>query len=244
MNKKKKKMDIIFEDKELLVVNKPSGLLTIATEKEKIKTLYHEARMYIKKQNPKNKIFIVHRLDKETSGIVLFAKSEHIKNELQKNWNQIAIKREYIAIVEGNFEEKETTLTYYLKENKAHHVYVTTEKTKDLAITEVKKIDNTKSYSLLKINLKTGKKNQIRASLNEKGYPIIGDKKYGSTKNPIGRLGLHASILELELKKKKYCFNSKIPENFEKMFPRSIIKNQEMKKKEKNNGKITKSNSQ
>lgn len=237
---KKKKLDIIYEDKELLVINKPSGLLTIATDKEKFKTLYHEARIYVKKQNPKNKIFIVHRLDKETSGVVLFAKSEKMKNYLQNNWNNIVKKREYIAIVEGNIKEKNKVLKYYLKENKINYVYVSNEITNDLAITEFTCLDKNKSYSLLKVNIKTGKKNQIRASLSHFGFPIIGDKKYNSTKNIINRLGLHASILEIKINNKNYIWQAKIPKNLRICFEQSLNIYEGSDKI----GKITKSNSQ
>ena len=123
MKTMKKKMDIIYEDKEFLVVNKPAKLLTIATEKEKNHTLYHQAREYIKKQNPKNKIFIVHRLDKETSGIVLFVKKENLKEALQKNWNQLAKEREYLAITEGTLTPKKGIITNYLQESKTLYVY-------------------------------------------------------------------------------------------------------------------------
>lgn len=213
---KKKKMDILYEDKELLVINKPVGLLTIATEKENIHTLYHEAREYVKKQNPKNKIFIVHRLDKDTSGIVIFAKQEKLKKYLQNNWNDITI-REYVAIVEGKIKKEKDTLKSYLLENKTHQVY-STKVGGNLAITNYEVLASTKAYSLLKINIETGRKNQIRVQLSELGYPIVGDKKYGSKKNPLGRMGLHANYLAIKIKDKDYIFKSDIPENFKKMF--------------------------
>lgn len=217
---KNKKMDIIYEDKELLVINKPAGLLTIATEKEKFHTLYHEAREYVKKQNPKNKIFIVHRLDKDTSGIVLFAKNEKLKKELQNQWNVLAFKREYIAIVEGKIKKDRDTLKSYLIENKMHQVYSSSRG--DLAITHYEVLAKTKAYSLLKITIDTGRKNQIRVQLSELGHPIIGDKKYGCTKNPMGRMGLHASILGLKIKNKECIWKSKIPKEFKKMFEKEV----------------------
>ena len=112
------KIDIIYEDENYLVVNKPSGMLTIATEKEASRTLYHAVRNYVKEQNKKNKIFIVHRLDRETSGLILFAKNENLKRKLQENWENIAIKRKYVAVVSGILEKKENRLISYLKENK------------------------------------------------------------------------------------------------------------------------------
>lgn len=210
-----KKLDIIYEDKELLVVNKPAHKLTIANNKTKYNTLYHEAREYVKKQNPKNKIFIVHRLDEQTSGVLLFAKSEKIKHYLQNNWD--TYKREYIAIVEGHLPKKKDTLKYYLKESKTLEVYVTKDK-KDskLAITNYEVIKENKDTSILNIDIKTGRKNQIRASLAYLGNPIIGDKKYHAKSNPIKRLGLHASKLVININNKEMEFTSKTPKEFGK----------------------------
>ncbi len=212
-----KKLDIIYEDKELLVVNKPNNKLTIANNKIKYNTLYHEAREYVKKQNPKNKIFIVHRLDEQTSGDVLFAKSEKLKHLLQDNWESYS--REYIAITEGHLPKKKDTLKFYLKESKTLEVYVTNNK-KDakLAITNYEVLKENKDTSVLKIDIKTGRKNQIRASLAHIGNPIIGDKKYHAKTNPIKRLGLHANRLVITnpITKKEMEFIAKTPKAFDK----------------------------
>ncbi|MCI8575404.1 MAG: RNA pseudouridine synthase [Bacilli bacterium] len=221
----KKKLDIIHEDKELLVINKPSKLLTISTEKEKYHTLFYEASSYIKKQNPRNKIFIVHRLDKDTSGIVVFAKNESLKQALQINWDKLASVREYLAIVEGVIKEKEGTIKNYLKETKTLQVFDTKNpKEGKLAITNYQVLETNKVYSLLKINIKTGRKNQIRVALSSIGHPIVGDKKYQSQKNPYGRLALHASKLKLIHPKtnQEYLFLSKIPKEFERDFKNGI----------------------
>ena len=109
-----KKLDILYEDKELLIVNKPAKLLTIATEKKESNTLYSMASFYVKKQYPKNKVFIVNRLDRDTSGIVVFAKSEKLKHFLQEHWHECATKRQYIGVVEGRVKDKKATLKYYL----------------------------------------------------------------------------------------------------------------------------------
>ena len=212
-----KKLDIIYEDKELLVINKESKLLTIGTSKNKMNTLYHEVREYIRKKN--QKIFIVNRLDKDTSGIVLFAKSEKLKNILQENWNDIA-KRYYYAVVEGIPKEREGTLKNYLKESSTLEVYVSKDNSGKLVILNYKIIDKTNKYALLDIEIKTGKRNQIRAQLDYMGNPIIGDKKYNSKKNPIGRLGLHAYklIIQNPLNKHTYIFENSIPKEFEKIF--------------------------
>lgn len=212
-----KKLDIIYEDKDFLVINKPSGMLTIASSKEKNNTLYHEARTYLKKKNPKNKIFIVHRLDKETSGIVLFAKNETLKHELQNNWNNLAIKREYLAIVEKTPKKKKDCLKDFLAESSSLQVYITKDKRKGkLAITNYEVLKTNNKYSLLKINIKTGRKNQIRVQLSNLGNPIVGDKKYNAKTNYLKRLALHAQTLEIihPKTKQKMTFTTKTPKNF------------------------------
>ena len=226
----KKKLDLIYEDKELLVVNKPTKQLTIATEKEKIHTTYHEASEYMKKQNPKNKIFIVHRLDKDTSGIIIFAKNENLKHALQNNWEDCAKVREYLAIVEGKVKKQSGTIKNYLKENKTLQVFDTKNpKVGKLAITNYQVLETTNTYSLLKINIQTGRKNQIRVALSSIGHSIVGDKKYHSKKNPYGRLALHASkiIMVHPKTKKEYLFQSKIPKEFERDFIKGIQKYKE-----------------
>ena len=212
-----KKMDIVYEDKELLVVNKEPNYLTIATDKEKFKTLYHEASTYVKKQHPKNKVFIVHRLDKDTSGIVIFAKNQSKKQELQNNWENTT--REYIAIVEGKMKKDKEVLKDYLIEDKTLNVYITKDKRRGkLAITEYEVLFSNKQYSILKINIKTGRKNQIRVQLSNIGHPIMGDKKYGSKLNLMRRMALHAYLIELTSKGKKYHFETKYPKEFQRMF--------------------------
>lgn len=207
-----KKMDIIYEDKELLVVNKPSKLLTISDGKTD-HTLYSMAYDYIKKQHKKNKIFIVHRLDRDTSGIVIFAKTEKIKLYLQNNWNNI-VKREYIAILDGILQNRKGILKEYLYEDKNHFVHVSKNKKGDLAITEYEVINYYKNYTIVKINIKTGKKNQIRASFSNIGYPVLGDKKYGKSNGD--RLYLHAYKLILNYNNKEYIFEIQIPLEFKK----------------------------
>ncbi|MBE6158285.1 MAG: RNA pseudouridine synthase [Firmicutes bacterium] len=209
-----KKLNIIYEDKELLVIDKPSGQLTIGTDKDKFNSLYHEVREYIRKKN--QKVFIVNRLDKDTSGIVVFAKNESLKSVLQNNWNNIA-KRYYYAIVEGKTPKKSDTLKNYLDESKTLQVYVTNQtKTSKLAILDYKVINELSKYTLLDINIKTGRKNQIRCQLDYIGNPIIGDKKYSSKVNPINRLGLHTYkvILTNPINHKTYEFIAKTPKLF------------------------------
>lgn len=209
-------IDIIYEDKDIIVVNKKSGLLTIATEKEKEMTLYRYVSDYVKTINKKNNIYIIHRLDKDTSGIVMFAKNERIKNLYQDNWNDLVKLRSYIAIVEGNLEKKEGTIKSYLKENKNNLVYSTKDKSGKLAITNYKVLKENNEYSMLQVLIDTGRKNQIRIHMKDIKHPIIGDKKYDSKNNPINRLGLHANKLVIinPITKKEMTFETNIPRKF------------------------------
>lgn len=206
-------IDIIYEDEKYLVVNKPSGMLTIGTEKEKTRTLYHMVREYIANKKSHEKIFIVHRLDKETSGLVLFCKNENLKQKMQENWEKCAIRREYAAVVKGVLDKKQDQLKSFLKENKENMVYSTKDKSGKLAITNysVKKENNN---SLLNIIIETGRKNQIRVQLNDIGHPILGDKKYGNIKGK--RLLLCANRLDIRDVEtgKIYKFEISIPREF------------------------------
>ncbi len=209
-------VDIIYEDQDYLVVNKPSGMLTISTEKEKNRTLYHMVREYIHSKNNHEKIFIVHRLDRETSGLVLFCKQEELRDKLQENWEKVACKREYTAVVLGLLEKKKARLCSYLKENKEKMVYVSKTKEGKLAITNYEVIRENQN-SLLKIQIETGRKNQIRVQLNEIGHPIIGDKKYGNIKAK--RLLLCANRLDIKDPRTNQILS------FEIQIPREFMRN-------------------
>ena len=212
---KKDKLDIIYEDKYLIVINKPSHMLTISTENEKEKTLFHKVMLYEKRKNKNNKVFIVHRLDKDTSGLVVFAKNQDVKNKLQNNWDKT--RRGYVAVVNGKTKEKDT-LRSYLMETKTLYVYSTNDsKNGKLAITEYEKVMANKRLTLLKIKLKTGRKNQIRVQLNDNGNSIVGDKKYGDIKfDPLRRLCLHANYLEFihPVTNERLVFETNIPKDF------------------------------
>ena len=209
---------IIFEDDHLLVVNKPSGLLTIATEKERERTLYHIVRDYVLSKNPHGRIFIVHRLDKDTSGIVLFAKDEKTKNQLQENWNEYVSLREYTAIVSGHPKEESGQIVQYLKETKTNLVYVSRHEDGKKAITNYSVLKSNEKYSMLKVTIETGRRNQIRVAFASKKMPIVGDKKYGD-KNKVSRMYLHANRLKLyyPIIKKEILFETPIPNEFKKL---------------------------
>ena len=209
---------IIFEDDHLLVVNKPSGLLTIATAKEKERTLYHIVRDYVVSKNPHGRIFIVHRLDRDTSGIVLFAKDEKTKNQLQENWNDYVSLREYTAIVCGHPKEESGQIVQYLKETKTNLVYVSPREDGKKAITNYSVLKTSDKYSMLKVTIETGRRNQIRVAFASKKMPILGDKKYGE-KSKVNRLYLHANRLKIyyPVIKKDTLFETSIPTEFKKM---------------------------
>lgn len=186
-------LDIIYEDDEFVVINKPSGLLSMSDGNEKEKTAYHMVSEYVKKQNRHHKIYITHRLDRETSGIIMFCKNRKIRDLLQDRWNELVKERGYLAIVEGNLDARQGTLRNYLAENKSQYVYVTSKDKGKLAITHYRVLKSTKQYSLIQINLDSGRKNQIRVQFSHIHHPITGDKKYGARTNLIRRLALHAN---------------------------------------------------
>ena len=165
-------LEILYEDQEFVVINKPSGLLSMSDGKEKEKTAYHYVSEYLKKQDRKQKVFIVHRLDRETSGVLMFCKNEKIRDLLQKDWNKIVYLRGYMALVEGK-GLKNGTLKNYLAESKSQQVYVTSKEKGKLAITHYKAIKEMKNQTLLEIQLDTGRKNQIRVQLSNIHHPIV-----------------------------------------------------------------------
>ena len=214
---KKSNLDIIYEDEYFFVINKPAGLLSISTTKEKEKTAYHLVREFIKSRKKNDKIFVLHRLDKDTSGVLVFVKDNTLKNLLQNNWDKYVKTREYVALVTGNVKDVDD-YTCYLKEIGPDKVIVTNKKEGKIAVTSLKTINKNNKYSLVKVNIKTGRRNQIRVVLNHLGSPIVGDKKYGGIKS--NRLYLHASKLTITnpLNNKTYTFESNVPTSFKKVF--------------------------
>lgn len=209
-----KGLEIIFEDRDLIIVNKVNGLLTVSTDREKDKTAYALLNNYVRKgnQRSKNRVYIVHRLDRDTSGILVFAKSEKAKRYLQDNWE--SFDKKYFAVVYGKLREKEGIITSYLLENKAHRMYSTKEPDKGkLSKTGYKVLKESKTFSLLEISLLTGRKNQIRVHLAEKGYPVAGDKMYGKKGGGIKRLALHAASITIShpFNKKTMVFKTEAP---------------------------------
>ena len=215
--------NILYEDKDFIVVDKPSGLLTVATEKENRRTAYRFVSDYVSLRDKHERIYVVHRLDEDTSGVLVFAKDARLKDALQLSWQKLVSKRGYYAIVEGKMRDHEGTLVNYLKKSKINLVYVTDDKVNGKrAVTHYKVINENKDYSLLNITIDTGRQNQIRVQLGHINHYVIGDDKYGEPSNPIHRLGLHAYLLEFThpYNNKIMRFNSPIPQEFKILFPK------------------------
>lgn len=211
-------LDILYEDEYLIAINKPCGLLSIGNDKEKVITAYRMVSDYIKHSSNNKYIFVVHRLDQDTSGVLMFCKNEKIRDKMQDNWNTVVKKRGYLAVVDGKLTGNGTRRSF-LMEDRNQFVYSSRNNQGKEAITHYSSIKNNNDYSLLQVFIDTGRRNQIRVHLSEMGYPIVGDKKYKCKSNPIKRLCLHANILEFihPVSKKLVHIESDIPKEFSKI---------------------------
>lgn len=187
---------IIHEDKDIIVIDKDPGVLSMSRKNPNELNAYRQLNEYVKADNPKNHIFIVHRLDRDTSGVMIYAKSQEVQQKLQDNWHDVVKERTYTAVVEGNVRKDEGEISSWLTENDAMRVYSSPyDDGGKYAVTHYKKIAGNDEYSLLEVELETGRKNQIRVHLQDIGHPIVRDKKYGAKTNPLRRLGLHATTI-------------------------------------------------
>lgn len=221
--KTRSNLPIIYEDNDLIVINKPSKLLSVPSDNEKGSTAFRMVNDYLQQKDKHNRAFIVHRLDEDTSGVLMFAKNIKMANALTDgdNWNNLTKKRGYYAIVEGILDKKEGRITSYLKKNAQNMMYSSKKKGDgQLAITNYKVIQESKLYSLVDVNIETGRKNQIRVHFGDMGHYIIGDDKYGEPSNPIKRLGLHAYELDIvnPLSGKLMKFKAPMPKEFNSLF--------------------------
>ncbi len=215
-----RRLKLVYEDDDIIVVNKGYGLLSMGTDKIKEGTAYSILRDYLKWQDPRNKLFIVHRLDRDTSGLMVFAKSVEAKERLQHNWNNMVLSRKYLAVVEGKPEPEEGEVRSYLAENSRFEVYSTNNPAEgQLAITRYKTLRSRNGYSLMEVTLDTGRKNQIRVHMKDLGHPITGDRRYGAKSSPIHRMALHAQTLRFvhPITRKDMNFTTPIPASFAKM---------------------------
>lgn len=216
-------LSILYEDAELIVVEKPAGILTIGTDKEKERTLYHQLMNHVRRTNIKNRVYIVHRLDQDTSGLLLFAKNEEVKKLLQSRWRELIVERTYLALVEGQVRKREGTLKSWLLETKTKLMYSSSKPgAGSEAITRYKVLKSSAHGSFLEIHLETGRKNQIRVHMKDIGHSILGDRKYGAKTNPIGRMALHAHVLSFyhPVTKVLMRFETEIPAAFSQFMAR------------------------
>ena len=225
--KTRSNLPIIYEDNDLIVINKPTKLLSVPSDNEKGSTAFRMVNDYLQQKDKHNRAFIVHRLDEDTSGVLMFAKNAKMANALTDgdNWNNLTKKRGYYAIVEGQLEKKEGTITSYLKKNAQNMMYSSKKKGDgQLAITKYKVMSETKDYSLVDVNIETGRKNQIRVHFGDLGHYIIGDDKYGEPSNPLKRLGLHAYELDIinPLNGKLMKFKAPMPKEFSTLMSKSM----------------------
>lgn len=212
---------ILYEDKALIVVNKPAGLLSVATDTQRERTAFRLVSDLLHRRGSGERPFIVHRLDRDTSGVLLFAKSDLAKRQLQENWNHLVRKRGYWAVVEGCDLPQEGICRSNLMEKGAYRVYSTRHGEGREAITHYHVLSQRKGYSLLDISLDTGRKNQIRVHLSELGHPVAGDQKYNATSDPMGRLALHAYQLSLTCpwNDSPLSITAPPPDGFQRLFP-------------------------
>lgn len=187
-------MKIVYEDKYIIVIEKMQGLLSVNTDRQKERTASTILSEYVQRSCRGNRIFIVHRLDRDTSGLMMFAKDERTQRTLRDNWQDIVTDRRYVAVVEGEMEKDYGTVISWLTDRT---LYVSSSPVDDggaKSITHYKTIKRANGLSLLELDLETGRKNQIRVHMQDLGHPIVGDGRYGgeNTPNPIGRLALHA----------------------------------------------------
>lgn len=212
-----KGLSIVFEDHDIIVVNKINGLLTIGTDNERENTAYSLLTNYVKKGNSRSKsrIFIVHRLDRETSGVLVFAKHEKAKRYLQDNWKEFT--KKYVAVVLGHMMEKKGEIISHLLEDGKFRVSTVTNNPKGkLSKTGYRVLNTSRKYSLLNITLYTGRKHQIRVQFSDEGHAVVGDKMYGDPEKGIKRLALHSSSLSIRHPHthEEISFTTKIPDYF------------------------------
>lgn len=215
------RLSIVYEDDDIIVVNKGYGLLSVGTgSKKKEETVYGILKDYVKKKHPSNKIFVIHRLDRSTSGLMMFAKNMEAQTAMQHNWNNMVLDRRYVAVCEGMMEENNGMVRSNLSETSQFEVYSSNNRNDGKpATTRYKVLKRSQGYSLVEFELDTGRKNQIRVHAKDLGHPITGDRKYGAKSSPINRLALHAITLNFAhpLTKRLMKFELPIPIKFKEL---------------------------
>ena len=211
-------LQLVYEDDDVIVVNKGYGLLSVSTESHrKEESAFSILRDYIKRQHPKNKLYVVHRLDRDTSGLMMFTKTEEAQEALRHNWNNMVLERTYVALLEGAFRQDSGYVKSRLAENSQFVVYSTEEPNEGkLAVTHYKVLKRANGFTLAEFSLDTGRKNQIRVHCKDLGHPIVGDRKYGAKHSPINRLALHARTLRFAhpITRQDMRFETPVPSRF------------------------------
>lgn len=212
------RIQLVYEDDDIIVINKGYGLLSVGTQNHrKEETAYDILRDYVKRQSPANKLYVVHRLDRDTSGLMMFAKTEEAQETLRHNWNNMVLDRLYVALLEGYVEKDEGFVKSRLAENSQFVVYSTKDSDDGkLALTRYKVLKRANGLSLVEFSLDTGRKNQIRVHASEMGHPIMGDRKYGAKESRLHRLCLHARTLRFAhpITRKDMRFEQPVPAKF------------------------------
>lgn len=212
------RMQIVYEDDDIIVINKGYGLLSVGTgSAKKEDTAYGILKEYVKRKHPSNKIFVVHRLDRDTSGLMMFAKTQEAQEAMQHNWNNMVISRTYVALVEGVVRTDEGEIRSNLDETSQYEVYSTKEEGEGKpALTRYRVLERGHGYTLMEYSLETGRKNQIRVHSRDLGHPIVGDRKYGAKASPIKRLALHARTLRFAhpMTRRDMNFETPVPGKF------------------------------
>lgn len=215
------RIKLIFEDNDIIVVDKGYGVLSTAAGKPSDDTVYNIVKKYARGFSDKANIYVVHRLDRDTSGLMLLTRTKQARDKLINNWNNMVVERKYIAVVEGKVEQKEGTVKSFLAENPdTYEMYSTDDKKIGrLAVTRYRVIKQGSRFAMVELEIKTGRKNQIRVHMHDLGNPVSGDRKYGGHPSPINRIALHATTLTIvhPITGKAVTFTSPIPENFNKM---------------------------
>ena len=208
-----KLLKIVYEDAYLIVINKAEGVLSVNTDRQKERTAYTILNEYVKRSGRRNNVYIVHRLDRDTSGLMMFAKDEKTQHNLRDNWHDIVFDRRYVAIVMGEMEKDGGTVQSWLTDRKLYVSSSDYDNGGKLSVTHYRTIKRANGFSMIELQLETGRKNQIRVHMQVLGHPVVGDMRYGCEVDPLGRLALHAF---------KLCFYHPVtgePMKFEVPYP-------------------------
>ena len=215
------RIKLVYEDNDIIVVDKGYGVLSTAAGKPSDDTVYNIIKKYARGFSDKANVYVVHRLDRDTSGLMLLTRTKQARDKLISNWNNMVIERKYVAVVEGDVAQPEGTIKSFLAENPdTFEMYSTDDKKVGrLAVTKYRLLKQGKRFAMVELEIKTGRKNQLRVHMQDMGNPVSGDRKYGGHPSPINRIALHATVLSFvhPITGKAVTFNSPFPDNFKKL---------------------------